>query len=274
MKKHNHYSLIYFFLFSTILVFLGSCVTQKQVKYLQRIQKKDTVSSYPNARTVDYKIQEHDNLYIRVFGLDEKTFLFFNKQAMTNNNSSYGGYAGNGEENAGLYLEAYVVDDSGYIDFPLVGKIFVKELKVVEAKTLIQSLVNEYLKDAMVTIKFVSFKITLLGEVRQPKGYWVYSDKFNVFEAISLAGDLTDFADRHKVAIIRQTKEGSRVIYINLNDINILKSPYFYLKPNDILYFAPLAIKRWGGTETFNWSLVFSAVSIVTSTILFINYFK
>ncbi len=170
----------------------------------------------------------------------------------------------------GLYLDSYVVDDSGYIDFPLIGKIFIKDLKIDQVKNMVQSLINEYLKDVTVTVKLVSFNITVLGEVRMPGTHKVYQDKINIFEAISLAGDLNEFANRQKVALIRQTKEGSRVIYLNLNDINILQSQYYYLKPNDILYFAPLGIKRWG-TETFPWALVFSAIS---TTLLLIYYFK
>ncbi len=264
MKKITGFSFSYLFLIGMILVTLSSCLTQKQVKYLQRIQKEDTTHSYQNRRTADYKIQPHNNLYIRIFGLDEKSYLFFNKQSGIAPNIS----AESSE--IGLYLDSYVVNDSGYIDFPLIGKIFVKDLKVDQAKNMIQSLVNEYLKDVMVTLKMVNFNVTVLGEVKKPGVYKVYQDKINVFEAISLAGDLAEFANRQKVALVRQTKEGSRVIYLNLNSINILSSEYYYLEPNDILYFAPLGIKRWG-TETFPWALVFSAIS---TALLLINYLK
>ncbi len=247
-----------------ILVFLSSCVTQKQVKYLQKKQKEDTTRIYNNHKTSDYKIQPHDNLYIRIFGLDEKSYLFFNKQS---------GIAGNEASNQseiGLYLDSYVVNDSGYIDFPLIGKIFVKDLKVDQAKNMIQSLVNEYLKDVIVTVKMVNFSITVLGEVKQPGNYKIYQDKINIFEAVSLSGDLTEFANRQKVALVRQTKEGSHVIYLNLNSIELLRSEYYYLEPNDILYIAPLGIKRWG-TETFPWAIVFGAI---TTALLLINYLK
>jgi len=164
-----------------------------------------------------------------------------------------------------------MVNDSGYIDFPLIGKVFVKDLKVDQAKNMMQSLVNEYLKNVTVTLKMVNFNITVLGEVRKPGNYKIYQDKINVFEVVSLAGDLTEFANRQKVALIRQTKEGSRVIYLNLNSIDILHSEYYFLEPNDILYLSPLGIKRWGEAETFPWSLVFSAIS---TTLLLYYYFK
>jgi polysaccharide export outer membrane protein len=254
----------YLLFVSMILVFLSSCVTQKQVKYLQRKQQNDTTHAYQNLRSSDYRIQPQDNLYIRIFSMDEKSYLFFNRQSTINYNmaSEY--------SELGLYLDSYAVNDSGYIDFPLIGKIFVKDLKVDQAKNMIQSLINEYLKDVTVTVKLVSFNITVLGEVKMPGAHNIYKDKINIFEAISLAGDLTEFANREKVALIRQTKEGSSVIYLNLNSIDILRSEYYYMKPNDILYFAPLGIKRWG-TETFPWALLFS---IISTTFLVLYYFK
>jgi polysaccharide export outer membrane protein len=264
MKKITGFSFAYLFLIGLILVSFSSCVTQKQVKYLQRMQKEDTTHSYQNRRTSDYKIQPHNNLYIRIFGMDEKSYLFFNKQ------SSLNSYNAAESSEIGLYLDSYVVNDSGYIDFPLIGKIFVKDLKVDQAKSMIQSLVNEYLKNVTVTVKMVNFNITVLGEVRKPGIYKVYQDKINIFEAISLAGDLGEFANRQKIALVRQTKEGSRVIYLNMNSIDILGSAYYYLEPNDILYFPPLGIKRWG-METFPWALIFSAIS---TALLLISYLK
>jgi len=247
-----------------ILVILNSCVTQKQVRYLQHKQQNDTTLSYRNQRTSDYKIQPHDNLYIRIFNLDEKSYLFFNRQS-SNTNSLTSEYT-----DAALYLDSYVVNDSGYIDFPLIGKIFMKDLAIDQAKNMMQTLINEYLKDVTVTVKLVSFNITILGEVKTPGTRKVLQDKVNIFEAISLAGDLSEFANRHNVALIRQTKTGSRVVYLDLNSIDILSSPYYYLEPNDILYISPLGIKRWSAS-TFPWTLVLTAIS---TTVLLIYYFK
>ena len=265
MKKTTRFSFFPLLLYCMVVFSLGSCVSQKQVKYLQQFQKGDTTHLYRNQRISDYKIQPHDNLYIRVFGLDEKTFLFFNKQNGINNTSSF-----TDQSEIGLYLDSYIVNDSGTVDFPLIGKIFVKDLLIEQARNMIQSLINEYLKAAIVTVKLANFNISILGEVKVPGSRKIYQDKINIFEALSLAGDLNEFANRHKVALIRQTKEGSKVIYLNLNSIDILHSPYYYLEPNDIVYVSPLGIKRWG-TETFPWALVLSAIS---TTVLLVSYFR
>lgn len=263
MKVTYRFSYSQFFLFFIVITFLSSCVTQKQVKYLQKAQEGDTASVFRNIRAADYKIQTNDNLYIKIYSvMDEKSYSFFNKQSSTYTNDYY--------NDASIYLNSYSVDDSGYISFPMVGKLFVRDLMVEQAKTLIQSMVNEFLKEASVSVKLVNFKVTVVGEVMQPREFTIYQEKINIFEIISQAGDLTDFADRSKIAIIRQTATGSKVVYLDLNSQKILTSEYYYLRPNDIIYVSPLGIKRWGFT-TFPWMLVFTGV---TTALLLLNYFK
>ena len=110
----------------------------------------------------------------------------------------------------------------------------------------------------------------MLGEVQSPGQYKIYQDNINIFEAISMASDLTDFANRNKVAIIRQTKSGSEVIYIDMTKRDILLSDYFYLKPNDILYVQPLKGKQFTFAN-FPYGVVFG---FITTTILLLNYMK
>jgi len=251
------------FFLSLVLVF-SSCVPQKKIKYLQKKQKEDTSTYYANKRNVDYKIQPKDNLYIRVFSLDEKSFLFFNKQSGT---SSYNDYA----NDASIYLNSYSVNSDGFIDFPLLGKIFVKDLNVDQVKSLLQQLINEYLSETTVVVKMVNFKLTFVGEVARPGEYTIYKDDINVFEALSIAGDMTEFANRSRVALIRQTKGGSKVFYLDMTSDKILVSDYYYLQPNDILYVMPLGYKRWGFGPTFPWAIVLTSIS---TALLLINYFK
>ena len=140
------------------IAFLSSCVTQKQVKYLQRTQKLDTTSTFANKRLSDYKIQSNDNLYIKVVSLDDKSYKFFNKQG-GNTNTSYD-YA----NDAAIYLNSYSVDDSGYIAFPVIGKLHVKDLTLEQAKTMIQAMIDEYVKETIIILKMVNFNITVVGK--------------------------------------------------------------------------------------------------------------
>ena len=249
-------------LLSTVL--LASCVPQKKIKYLQKLQEKDTANFHVTKRNGDYKIQVKDNLYIRVFALDEKAFFFFNKQSGTN---SYNDFA----NDASIYLNSYNVTADGNIDFPIVGKVFVKGLTVDQIKAILQQMIGEYLKEPTVVVKTVNFRVTMVGEVMRPGEFSVYKDDLNLFEAISLAGDMTEFANRGRVALIRQENGSSRVHYLDMNSENILSSPYYYLQPNDIVYISPLGYKRWGLGSTFPWAIVLSSL---TTALLLINYIK
>jgi polysaccharide export outer membrane protein len=251
--------------FLLLTVLFSSCVPQKKIKYLQKQQAKDTTSFIQaNKRIADYKIQVKDNLYIRVFALDEKAFLFFNKQSGSN---SYNDFA----NDASIYLNSYSVNSDGNIDFPIVGKVYVKDLTVFQIRTILQDLIGEYLKETTVVVKTVNFRVTLVGEVMRPGEFTIYKDDINLFEAISLAGDMTEFANRNRVALIRQTNSGSQVHYLDLNSESILGSEYYYLQPNDILYISPLGYKRWGLGSTFPWAVVLSSV---TTALLLISYIK
>jgi len=252
------------FLLLVILLVFSSCVPQKKILYLQKQQEKDTTSLYSHKHPPDYRIQPRDNVYIRLFSLDEKSNLFFNKQS---GSSNYNDYA----NDASIYLNSYSVGPDGYIDFPVVGKIMIKDLTVSQVKDVLQKLVDEYLKETVVVVKMVNFKITILGEVNHPGEFTIYQDKINFFEAISLANDLTDFGNRKKVALIRVEPGGSRVYKLDITSDNFLTSDQFYLQPNDIIYIQPLAYKRWGFGSTFPWAIVLAGIS---AGLLLITYAK
>ena len=253
-----------FLLFLFAVLLLASCVPQKQIKYLQKEQEKDTISFNPNKLKSDYKIQFKDNLYIRVYALDEKAYMFFNKQS---GSSSYNDYA----NDASVYLNSYTVNSEGNIEFPVVGMVPVKGLTVEQAKGVLEARIGEYLKETTVVVKLVNFKVAVLGEITRPGEFTLYQEKVNLFEALSLAGDMTEFSNRKKVALIRQEHGGSRVHYLDLTSVDILSSPYYYLQPNDVIYISPLGYKRWGLGSTFPWAMVLASIS---TTLLLINYFK
>jgi polysaccharide biosynthesis/export protein len=259
-----------FLFFITILASLfSSCVSQKKIKYLQQYQREDTNTYFEANKTLDYKIQPKDNLYIRIMSLDEKTNLLFNSMTSSTNQTS----SGNNSQNAGIYLTSYSVSEDGYIEFPILGKVFVKELTVEQTKNLLQQLVDEYIKEAVVIVKMVNFQITILGEARSPGQISIFQNKINIFEAISLAGDLTDFANRNKVILLRQVKGGSKLYYIDLTSRNILSSDLYYMAPNDILYFSPLRVKQYG-FSTFPYALIFSSITLLLTLVTFFQVYR
>lgn len=248
-----------FYLAALLAIFLTGCVSQKKIKYLQQAEGQDSVFLWKLAQAVEYRIQPNDNLYVTIKSLSEKANEIFNNQTET------AGTTGD----ASIYLTSYSVSPDGYIEFPLIGKLFIRDMTLNEVQLKLQERVDEYLKEAVVIVKLVNFNITLLGELQKPGEYKVYQDKITIFEGIAMAGDFTDFANRKQVALLRVSEKGTELHYLDLNSANILSSPYYYLKPNDVIYAAPLPVKQWGGS-TFPYAIVFSAISTIALIITLI----
>ena len=245
----------------------ASCVPQKKMLYLKEAQMATDNRSvnYINERSVDYKLQPGDNLYIRFINtIDERSAA-----ALAGENSLRASYM---STDAGIYLQSYTLDEDGYMVLPLTGKIELKNLTVDGAKEKMQAEINKFVNQTTLIVKLSNFNLTVLGEVTRPGMYKVYQSQINLFEAVALAGNMTNFAKNSEVKIIRQTDNGSEVITVDMGKADILSSPYYYLKPNDIIYVEPLRIKQWGVT-TFPYSTVISIVTLGV-TLFSILYFK
>lgn len=254
----SYKSILFVGVFSLLL---SSCIPQKKMLYLQVKSDTDTLSTFNNERKIDYRVQPGDNLYARVVSLDEQTTLLLNPLGSSNGQIS---------SDASVYLNSYTINEAGYLDFPMTGEIFVKNMTIEEVKDALNDQLQEYLKEFVVIVKLVNFNITLVGEVQRPGQYKIYQNNINLFEAVSMASDLTDYANRNKVAIIRQTKTGSKVTYVDMTKRDLLLSDMYYLKPNDIVYVQPVKGKQFTFAE-FPYAVIFGFIS---STILLLNYFK
>lgn len=247
----------------------ASCVPQKKMLYLKDAQMAtENVSvEYVNERTVDYKLRPGDNLYIRFINMiDERSAA-----SLMGDNSTRSSYM---SSDASIYLQSYTLDEDGCIELPLTGKIEVKNLTVDQAKDKMQKELDKYINQTTIIVKLSNFNLTVLGEVSRPGMYKVYQSEINLFEAISMAGNMTNFAKNDEVKIIRQTDRGSEIIIVDMGQADILSSPYYFLKPNDIIYVEPLKIKQWGFTA-FPYSTVISVITMgLTMLTLYLNYKK
>ena len=167
-----------------------------------------------------------------------------------------------------LFLEGYSIDNEGKISLPIIGSLTVKDLSIDEVQNLIQVNANRFLKNATVIVKLISFKITVLGEVRNPGYHYVYNNQITILEALGLASDLTPQGSRKNVKLMRQVPGGTEVALLDLTDPGLLKSKYFYLLPNDAIYVEPLKA-RSRRLNLEHLTLVFSAA---TTAILVLNY--
>jgi polysaccharide export outer membrane protein len=234
------------------------------VKYLQDKEGDSTAYEYKNS-IPDYKLKPGDYLYIRILTLDEKSNEIFSSITGGTNNQSSLGY---GDQS--IYLTSYMVNDSGFINFPLLGKIFANGHTVSEMEISLNNAAEEILMESRVVVKLVLFNISVLGEVRNPGKYPIYNNRVNIFEAIAMANDLTTFADRNKVKIIRKDGDKNTIIIVDLLSKEILSSPNYYLQPNDIVYIEPLKNKSFA-FEAFPYVLIFSTI---TTALLIAQYFK
>jgi polysaccharide export outer membrane protein len=241
-------------------ILLSSCIPMKRIKYLQDPKDADSArADFKKAESIEYLVHKGDNLYIKVNSLGEKE-NYFEKSSIVDNYYT----------ESAIYLNSYTVNDSGYVEFPLIGKIMVNNFTIEQIRQKIQNLVNEYVKNTIVIVKLANFRISMLGEFKNPGKYVVYQDKINIFEAVSMAGDMTDFAKRNKVLLVRQSEKGVKTYRLNLNDYSLLESDFYYLMPNDMVYAEPLKGKPFAFSE-FPYVLI---LSTVTTGLLLINYFS
>ena len=188
-----------------------------------------------------------------VFNLNSNT----NSYSMYNNESS-------------LYVNGFSISDSGTVSLPILGDIKVVGAGVYEAKRIIQARLNEYIKDGIADVKLISYRFTVLGEVRRPGVYVNYSDKLNIFEALGEAGDINEFGNRTNVVLVRPTPDGSKTYKFDITNNDVLTSNFYYIQPNDVLYVEPLKYKAWK-LNTLNVTLFLTSVSTL---ILVLNFVK
>lgn len=223
--------------FVAVLFLACSCGQVKDIAYFQN---KVVDSPEKIDKHAGIVIQPKDMLSIIVSSRNPELVAMFNLPVV-----SY--QAGSEITTTGGYqrLTGYIVDNEGYIDFPVLGRLQVGGMTRWELAEMVKKrLVNDgYLSDAVVTVEFMNFKVSVIGEVNSPGTYTIEGDKVTVLQAISLARDLTIFGMRENVSVIRE-RDGERTIYeINLCDVSMFDSPAYFLQQNDVVYVQPSEIK-------------------------------
>jgi len=234
-----------------IIFIFSSCVPIRKQIYLQQAESEAARESYVIDNTPSYTLQPGNNLYIRVFSIEEDLAAFFN----------LGVGAGNIYYDAAVYLNSYSVNEEGMVELPFIGALYVKDMTLEEAKETIQAKVDEYLRNTMVIVKLVNYNVTVVGEVQHPAQFKIYQDRISIYEVLGLAGDMTTFAKRDEVILVRKTDKGSTVHKLDLLSDSILESEYFYIMPDDIVYVQPVRGKNYA-FNTFPYTLVISSISL------------
>ena len=259
-KKMKIRTLIVPMALMAMVLVLGSCGSTKNIPYFQNSQFVDeTQSSF----LYDARIMPKDQLTITVSTTNPDAAVPFNLTIPTpyntNTRSTY----------SQAMLQSYLVDNAGYIQFPIVGALKVGGLTKSEAEQLIQTKIKHYMnaeETPIVTVRMSSYSISVLGEVARPGTFMVSREKISILEALAQAGDLTIYGVRDKVQLIREDANGKKEFHmLNLNDANIINSPYYYLQQNDVVYVEPNKVKARNSTVGTTTSLWFTSVSILIS---------
>lgn len=251
MKSYNSLSKILLVIF--ILISSVSCIPKKKLLYLQEDKKSERVDIYTNIRP-EKKIQPFDNLYVNVSSIDEKTANIFSRDNRNLTN---------------VDLISYTVDQAGYINFPFVGEIYIKNMTLEEAQQKIESDVGQYLANISITVKFVNNRVAVLGEVKRPGEYAFSRDQVTIFQALSFAGDFTDYGNKTDVVLIRESQDEIQYFYLDLTDRNVVASPDYYIIPNDVIIVNPIR-QKFRNLSVVNWPVYLT--TITTAITLFLLF--
>ena len=240
------------FIAIVMLLFLSSCVKYKNLVYLN----EGTGQFYYSYPTQNYKVRPFDILSVQLNSLEQNTSRYFDE-----NFSSEGRVGGGQGIGANLYLSGYIVSDSGNVELPLIGKVHVAGLTTDQIKNKIDVGLEEYLKFASVSVKLVNFRVTILGEVNNPGVQYIYEQKYTLLQALSQAGNLTQFGNSQKVKLVRENGETIKTVHLDITDPEIVSSDYFFLLPNDVIIVEPTRAKSFRSNIVVP-TFVFSVLSI------------
>ena len=245
------------------ILLLSACVSPKNVAY---IQNSDTFAADRSAFLYEAHIMPKDVLTITVNTVNPEISAPFNLTVSpTLGNASTGSQT----VSSTRALQTYLVSNDGTISFPVLGTLKVGGLSKAECEQLIHDRIVRYLngkEDPVVTVRMANYKISVLGEVARPGMFTVGNEEINIFEALALAGDLTIYGVRDRVKLIRKDADGKRNVYtLNLNDINIINSPCYYLQQNDVVYVEPNKVKARNSSVGQTTTLWLTSTSILVS---------
>ena len=243
-----------------MILMLASCASSKKVAYFQNAAEGVVAKS---EGLYDAKIMPKDILTITVSTTNPEAATPFNLTISNTLNVTGQTYSGSG------VLQTYLVDNNGEIDYPVVGNIKVAGLTKNECQELVKSKIKSFLaedENPIVTVRMSSYRVTIIGEVRSPGVVPVGTEKMSILEALASVGDLTIYGKRDNVMLIREEANGQKVIHrLNLNDADIISSPYYYLQQNDIVYVEPNSVQAKNSAIGSSTTIWFSLVSIMTS---------
>ncbi len=257
----------YFFVLKKSIPFLFavlffSCAPKKSVVYYQNI---DGLASGEKSNSYEIKIQPDDLLMIIVSAEDPETAIPFNLSTLSIP-SAYSLNPSKGQET----MQSYLVSADGYIDFPVLGKLKVAGLTRSEIMQLFQDKISKYIKNPIINLRILNFKVSVQGEVTLPGTYTIASDRITLIEALTLAKDLTIYGRRDNVLIIREIDGVKSYNRVDITKADFINSPFYYLAQNDVVYVEPNKVRINGAAVGANTGVIISITSLFITLITLI----
>lgn len=241
-----------------VAVFFTACTSTKKILYLQ-----DVVPLKQQEIEQKYEVIIHsdDLLAIMVNSRDPELALPFNMPMVT--------YQLGSNSTGQQRVLGYLVDTNGDIDFPILGKIHVEGLTRMQLTELVKNklIEGDLIKDPIVTVQFLNFKVSVMGEVGRPGSFTISGDRITLLEALSMAGDLTIYGRRDRVGVIRENNGKRTILFHDLRSAEIFNSPCYYLQQNDIVYVEPNKAKsgQSGINQNNTIGVWVSVISLLTT---------
>jgi len=254
---------IYCIFLLAALISMTGCSSQRKIAYFNGINSASSDSIGKKFfKAHEAKIVSGDMLSITVSGLDPLAVAPYNLPlvsfAAPGSSQIYNSYT----------LQSYLVDVNGDVNFPVLGSVRLGGMTKSQAINYIQDKLSKDLKNPIVTIQFLNYKITVLGEVLRPGLYSINNERVSILEALGLAGDMTVYGKRENVLLFRESDGKPEFVRLNLNTDEIFKSPYFYLQQNDVLYVEPNVVKSIQAQNLPLYLSTLSTLATVTTVII------
>lgn len=249
--------------FGLFALLLSSCGSSKKIAYLQDVASGDITQfdSYTNI------IKPGDLLSIVISSTKPELAVPFNLYSVRSQMSAVQQATQRQE------LEGYTVTPEGNIDFPTLGEIHVAGMTRNELSDYLKNQLSAYMPDPIVTINFLNFNISVIGEVRHPGNFKITGDRVSILEALGMAGDMTEFGNREKVLVIRENNGIRETSELNLKTKKIFDSPFYYLQQNDVVVVQPINAKaRSTSVFQMNFQSIVSVSSLASSIAMLIFY--
>jgi len=238
-----------------LIILINSCASKKKYVYFN-----ETINQEKNLQNFNPTLKTGDILNIIVFSSAPENAVPFNLPIINTNIRA--GYTNGIASNPG-----YLINNNGTIDFPIIGEISLINLTTTEASNLIKSKLLNYISEPIVNIHIDNFKITILGEVRNPGTFQIPNERITILEALGLAGDLTINGIRKEILLIRDENGQKKEIKIDLTNNSILNSEYYYLTQNDVIYVKPNQAKVNSSVVSSSYGMFISIASLLITTI-------